>query len=289
LGNRSSALLTKSVRRPEPQTGERRSGQGSNPCERGSGRWCGPEGSCLCDVRTRYGGQINKKCCTTWSESWDAGVDGSPPKDAAQPQRKATFDQGKNGTYMLSVGWNCFRRFSAVVSAFCAGAVSVTINSWPYRRCTLAWHAAHRVIKFPLNLPPNGCGTPCGAPQDSTSSHITDTASRPGRICWRRPSYDKGPGREGAALGRIISGRFLTQTFEESLLLFAGQELVVAGDRVEQDLRVAIVQVRARQEVGADHLQAVTSGFDRAQHPRRRFDRLLEHRDLALVDQAGLS
>jgi hypothetical protein len=48
--------------------------------------------------------------CTTWSESWDAGVNGSSPKDAAQPQRKATFYQEKNGTYMLSVGWNCFRQ-----------------------------------------------------------------------------------------------------------------------------------------------------------------------------------
>ena len=31
------------------------------------------------------------------------------------------------------------------------------------------------------------------------------------------------------------------EVFEERLLLFAGQELVVARDRVEQDLRVAIV------------------------------------------------
>src|SRR5712664_2798128 len=34
--------------------------------------------------------------------------------------------------------------------------------------------------------------------------------------------------------GESFSGCLLTQVFEESLLLFAGQELVVARDRVEQ-------------------------------------------------------
>jgi hypothetical protein len=33
---------------------------------------------------------------------------------------------------------------------------------------------------------------------------------------------------QGVALGESFSGRLLTQVFEESLLLFAGQELVVA-------------------------------------------------------------
>src|ERR1019366_1697990 len=77
---------------------------------------------------------------------------------------------------------------------------------------------------------------------------------------------------------------FLTQVFEERLLLLAGQELVVTGDRVEQDLRVAIVQVGASQEVGADHLQTVSARFVRPQHQGCRLDRLLDDWDLALID-----
>ena len=71
---------------------------------------------------------------------------------------------------------------------------------------------------------------------------------------------------------------------QESLLLFAGQELVVARDRVEQDLRVTIVQMSSCEEVGANHLQAVAARFVRAQHPPCRLDRLLDDRDLALVE-----
>ena len=49
---------------------------------------------------------------------------------------------------------------------------------------------------------------------------------------------------------------------------------------MQQDLRVAAVQVCGCQEVRTDHLQTAT----RTQHPRRRLDRLLNDRDLALVD-----
>ena len=38
----------------------------------------------------------------------------------------------------------------------------------------------------------------------------------------------RGSSREGTAPGESFSGRHLTQVFEEHLLLFAGQELVVA-------------------------------------------------------------
>src|ERR1035437_2487991 len=69
--------------------------------------------------------------------------------------------------------------------------------------------------------------------------------------------------RGSGLLGESFSGGLLSKVFEKSLLLFAGQELVVTGNRVEQDLRVAIVQVRASQEVGADHLQTVTARLDR--------------------------
>ena len=42
--------------------------------------------------------------------------------------------------------------------------------------------------------------------------------------------------------------------------------------------------MRACQGVGADHLQTVTTRFVRAQHPRCHLDRLLDRRDLVLVD-----
>ena len=65
-------------------------------------------------------------------------------------------------------------------------------------------------------------------------------------------------------------------------MLFSGQEFVIAGDRVEQDVWVAVVQ--ASKKVGTDHFQAVAARFVRAQHQGCRLDRLLDDRDLALVD-----
>ncbi len=43
---------------------------------------------------------------------------------------------------------------------------------------------------------------------------------------------------------------------------------------MEQDLRVATVQVRACEEVGADHLQTIAAGFVCAEHHSCRFNRL---------------
>jgi hypothetical protein len=57
---------------------------------------------------------------------------------------------------------------------------------------------------------------------------------------------------------------------------------------VEQNLRVAIVQVLASKEVGADHLQTVTARFVCAQHQGCRLDRLLDDWDLALIDLKAL-
>src|ERR1019366_2377903 len=137
----------------------------------------------------------------------------------------------------------------------------------------------------PRSLPLNDYGTPCGVPQGSTSSHMIDTSSRRDAGSVRADSRTtRGPAARERLWGESFSGRLLAQVFEESLLLFAGQELVVSGDRVEQDLRVAIVQVRSCKEVGTNHLQTVTARFVRAQHPRCRLDRLLDDRDLALVN-----
>jgi hypothetical protein len=47
--------------------------------------------------------------------------------------------------------------------------------------------------------------------------------------------------------------------------------------------------VRASQEVGGDHLETVTAGFVRAQHPGCGFDCLLDDRDLALVNLEKIS
>jgi hypothetical protein len=56
------------------------------------------------------------------------------------------------------------------------------------------------------------------------------------QICWRRFSYDKGSSREGVAFGRISLKMSSRAVFDESPLLFAGQEFVVACDRVEQEV-----------------------------------------------------
>src|SRR4029077_8221477 len=66
--------------------------------------------------------------------------------------------------------------------------------------------------------------------------------------------------------------------------VFQAPTLALSGDRVEQDLRVAIVQLRSWEEVGADHLQTVTARFVRAQHQGCRLDRLLDDGNLALID-----
>ena len=204
MGNRPSALLTKSVRRREPQTGERRSGQGSSPCERGSGRWCGPEGSCLCDVRTRHGGQINKKRCTTWSESWDAGVNGTSPKECFRQTRQWSLPFARAPCRSLSI-----RGLSG----------------------DALWRGMPRTARSssPLNRIPNGCGTLCGAPPDSTSCRMTDTSSH--RVAGSAGvdfRTTRGPAASERFSSESFSGRFHTQVFEERLLLLTRQEPVIA-------------------------------------------------------------
>src|SRR5712692_7507678 len=70
---------------------------------------------------------------------------------------------------------------------------------------------------------------------------------------------------------------------DKRLPLFTAQELKEPGDRVQEHVRISAVQVCARQEVRADHLQAVTPGFISSKHESRRFQRLLHDRNLALV------
>src|SRR2546430_16789490 len=47
---------------------------------------------------------------------------------------------------------------------------------------------------------------------------------------------------------------------------------------------ITIVQIRSSQKVGTDHLQAVAAGAIASQHQSRCFQRLLNDRDLALVE-----
>jgi hypothetical protein len=72
------------------------------------------------------------------------------------------------------------------------------------------------------------------------------------------------------------------------LPLFTGQKPEKPQGRLQKDLGIFILQIRSRQEVRADHLQAEPSGLIAAQHESRRFDRLLNDRQLALVQLENL-
>ena len=69
---------------------------------------------------------------------------------------------------------------------------------------------------------------------------------------------------------RTFSADLLHEAFwltsEKSLLLWTGQELVVAGDGLQQDFRVAAVDRGPGEEVRTDHFQAVPSRLVRPQH-----------------------
>jgi hypothetical protein len=85
---------------------------------------------------------------------------------------------------------------------------------------------------------------------NSTSCHRIDTARRRDAVSAGADFRTiRGPATKKLLCGESFSGRFLTQGFEESPPLFAGPELVVAGKRVEQDFRVAIVRFKPRQAI----------------------------------------
>src|SRR5208283_437066 len=81
----------------------------------------------------------------------------------------------------------------------------------------------------PRSRLPNGCGTACGAPQHSSSRHTIDTSNhRDAGSAGADFRTTRGPAARERLWGESFSGRLLAQVFEESLLLFAGQELVIA-------------------------------------------------------------
>jgi hypothetical protein len=67
---------------------------------------------------------------------------------------------------------------------------------------------------------------------------------------------------------------------QKRLSFFSREELEKPQGRLQEDLGIFVFQVCSRQEVRADHLQTVTSGFVAAQHQGCRFDRLLNDRQL---------
>ncbi len=62
-----------------------------------------------------------------------------------------------------------------------------------------------------------------------------------------------------------------------------GRNLKNRRRRLQENIGIFILQIRSRQEVCTDHFQAIAPGFVAAQHQSCRFDRLLNDRDLALV------
>src|SRR5271169_5038154 len=102
---------------------------------------------------------------------------------------------------------------------------------------------------FAPNRRRSGCEIVCGGLPGSPSCRTIGTSSRrDAGFADADFRTTRGPAARERLWGESFSGCLFMQVFEEGLLLFARQELVVARDRVEKDRRVAIVQVRAREE-----------------------------------------
>src|SRR5207249_7605284 len=81
----------------------------------------------------------------------------------------------------------------------------------------------------------------------------------------------------------LVSLDLLTDSLKKSLLLVGRQEMERAGKRAEQHVRISLIQIGSGQKVRADHLKTVAAGLIAAQHQSRRLDRLLDDRNLALI------
>ena len=68
------------------------------------------------------------------------------------------------------------------------------------------------------------------------------------------------------------------------MLLWTGQELVIAREGAQQNLRIVAIHRGPGEEVSTDHLEAITPGFARSEHQSRGFDRLLDDRNLTFND-----
>jgi hypothetical protein len=82
-----------------------------------------------------------------------------------------------------------------------------------------------------------------------------------------------------ASDSRGLLGHFV----QESLPLFSRKKLEKPRHGLQKRRWVLVIEVRPCQEVGADHFKTVTSGFVRTQHQSRRLNRLLDNRNLSLV------
>src|ERR1035438_931216 len=112
-------------------------------------------------------------------------------------------------------------------------------------RVCVRWRGKQRTLLSgsPLNRRRIGCETVGGELQDSKSCRRIDTSNR---LDARSPGAGfrttKDPAVSVQIWGESFLGRLLTQVFKENLPLFAWQELVVARERVEQDLRIAVIR-----------------------------------------------
>jgi len=71
---------------------------------------------------------------------------------------------------------------------------------------------------------------------------------------------------ENYAFGELRSRRLHREVVQECLFLFARKKFEEAHNRLQQDTRVAVFQVGPRQEIGTDHLQAISTGSLSSQH-----------------------
>jgi hypothetical protein len=68
------------------------------------------------------------------------------------------------------------------------------------------------------------------------------------------------------------------------VFLLSGKELEKLLDRLQQYFRIYVLEVCSREEICANHLQAIPPGLVRAQHQGGCLKCLLDHRNLSLVE-----
>jgi len=112
------------------------------------------------------------------------------------------------------------------------------------------------------NHRPPGYTIPYGELPNSTLRHTFDTSSRLGvTLAGAGVRTTREPAAGVDSLLECGSRRLLSYLLDKCLLLFTGQELKEPGDRVQQQVWISVVQVCSRQEIRADHLQAVATAI----------------------------
>src|SRR3989442_14673005 len=108
---------------------------------------------------------------------------------------------------------------------------------------------------------------PYGEPPNSTLRRNFDTSSRLGAtLAAAGVRTTREPAAGVDSLVECGSRCLLSYLLDKRLPLFTGQELKEPGDRVQEHVRISVVQVRARQEIRTDHLQTVPSRLVSSEH-----------------------